>query len=261
MDTPRVALAPRIAATLHERQFLVFFAIALYGLDAAAALLSAWLRHHHGLPRLLQDESGPLYDLFVTGRLSIAVLAALSTALGGWLRVIYIRALLGRERPAEPGAFSVWSMIALVLGTDLVVSGLAALVTHSGGNAASQAYALAVPAVMLATLYADYAIVISDVGPLASLGRSWSTVRATLALSLAAVFALTLLNLGANLLPGQAHGSTVSATALLVVQVFAVGSLQFVADVALITVYRTVQETIRSGGGTAGGPRRLPPPS
>lgn len=259
MESPKAALAPRIAAMLREKQFLVFFAIALFALDAGAALLTAWLRRHHGLPALLRDETEPLYDLYVTGSLTIGAVAVAAIVLAGWLRVIYIRALLGREAPAAPGAFAVWSMVALIFATNGVADGVALAAAHSG--TAAQLAVLLFPAIMLATLYADYAIVISDVGPLASLRRSWDTVRAATALSLAIVLALTVVDNALAFMLGRVHGGTVSAAALLVVQVFAAGSLHFVADVALITAYLDVRRPASERRQEPGGSRRLPPGS
>lgn len=262
METPRPSLARRIAANLRARQFLVFFAIALFALDMGASIASAWLRRHHGLASLLNDVSSPFDDLFATGSVAVAALVVVSTALAAWLRVVYIRALLGRERTTQGMAMQFWSMTALLFGSDAAASALGALALHAASVIVAQLAALATLAIVLVTLYSDYAIVISDVGPLASLRRSWATVRAAAPLSLGVFIALTVVDYSLFVLLGQAHGSAVRAAALLVIQVFATGSLHFVADVALITVYLDVVAAGRDDKAhRAGGTRRPPPAS
>ena len=75
-------------------------------------------------------------------------------------------------------------------------------------------------------MYADYAIVISNIGPLTGIYRSLQTVRATLGLSAGlVVLAMLLFNGIGALLAAATSGSLAAIAPVLVIRVFLLGSL------------------------------------
>ncbi|MGO8684309.1 MAG: hypothetical protein ACLQUT_06995 [Thermoleophilia bacterium] len=237
METPRPALTARIAAILRTKQFLVFYAIALYSFGVATALLSAWLRRHQALAAVLRAESSPLDDLVAAGGAALVLLVVVSTLLNAWFRCAYLSSLTGGRRFAPRNLAQFWAMTALMLGSDGILTVLN-LVPGGPSGLYGELALLAMLAVYLLTLYADYAIVIGNIGVVTALRRSWQSVRAHLLLSFTAVLVLTVVvNAIIVLLADLARDSLGEALALIVLQTFALGAFSFLVDVVLIAAY------------------------
>ena len=98
----------------------------------------------------------------------------------------------------------------------------------------------------LVVLYADYIIVIGDVGPLRAIALSLRTVRATLVPSALILLAVTLLGgAAAGLLDEEVTGSLARAAPMMLVQCVIMGGVVFVADVVLVVLYLNAAETGR----------------
>jgi hypothetical protein len=258
MDRTKTALPQRVTAVLHARQYLVFFSIALYALDVAVPIVSAWMYRSGGLKELLDNTWGPLADAVAARSALIAALFVAYLLAMTWLRAGYIRSLVGpfHLRPASTRQFL------SLLGFEFILEAVAAL--GVGGIAWSGQDALAVNAVVFAllafyfvVLYADYIIVISDVGPLRGILLSWKTVRATLLPSVAILLIVTLLgDLATGLLSDSVTGDIVRALPMLLVQCVLMGAVVFAADVTLVVLYLNAVEKGRvrpQGGGSKGG--------
>jgi hypothetical protein len=239
MDDTRPTLPQRVTAVLRARQYVVFFAIVLYTLDLAVPLTSAWLLRRQALPQLLERFREPLADAVAGRSVPVAGLFLVALFVTTWLRAGYIRSLVGRFRLGPAGTRQFLDLLALE--TLLALAGGAAALWTAGGLAQ-----LAVLALYVVALYADYIIVIAGCGPVAALQRSWRTVRATPLPSLAILLAVTLFGVLASGLPGDAaDGGLASALPLFVVRCVLMGAVVFVADVALVVLYL---ETAAEGG-------------
>jgi hypothetical protein len=238
--------APRIlsrtATLLRIKERLVFYAIALFALDVAASLLTGWLGHHKPLAMLLQSsyDHTPLLAAIRHPTPAIVAATLVYFALAAWYGAGYLRSIIGmRHFGARDGA-----QFRALLGLFLILAAIGDAFSYASeriGDSAGAAAALlliAALAVGLIVLYTDYSIVISGGGPLAALRRSLRVVRVNLAIS---VFVLIATQLVADLVLGTtaaaASGPWRHVLPLVVIRVVALGSLKFVADVALICVY------------------------
>lgn len=234
MEATRPTLPQRVSAVLRARQYIVFYAIALYCLDVAVPLLSAWLYRREALPVLLGRVREPLADAVAArSALLFAVVIAylLATA---WFRAGYIRSLVGpwRLAPASTRQF----LRLLGLEAALVLAAAAAGLWSTG--APGVLAALAVFALYVVALYADYIIVLADSGPVTALARSWRVVRAAPLPSFAVLMTVTLLGMLTAMLPGDTAGDGLAgASPLLIVRCVLMGTVLFVADVVLVVLY------------------------
>ncbi len=252
MELTRPTLLQRCAATLRAKQFIVFYAIALYALGVAAPLLTGWLRDHRPAQDLLQTDSSPLSDLAATRSWLIAAVAAGFYVLNAWFRAGYIRSLVGRLHVRPVGIVQFGRLLALTLLLDGAFGALTGLTNAQQGTAAANLLLLVLLLLSLVGLYADYAIVISNIGPLTGIYRSLQTVRATLGLSVGLVVLATLLFNGIGaLLAASTSGSLAAIAPVLVIRVFLLGSLTFVLDVVLVLIYIEAIETGKIPSGHA----------
>jgi hypothetical protein len=227
------------------RQQLILVALAMVLLDgaAASAAISALGRgdtfaHYSSA---IFDESRTLADAFgrATGGDGPAAAAVLLYVFVrpwpmSWLRAGYIRALCtskGFPRPTWP------SVVRLVLLDMLISTPLAFTI---GGLEKGDVALLGPPlllAALILTLYADYAIVIDDLGLWQGLRSSLHVVMRRPAASLGFTFAWLTLSfiLAAALGPSFDSGATPLALTALVVLT---GVLGYAFDVCLITLYR-----------------------
>lgn len=243
MDETRATLAGRVLAVLRAKQHLVFFAIALTALDLGVPALAAWLHHGGTSAESLLDASTPLEHVLRSRDPLIAFLVAASLLTGVWFRAGYIRSILGslHLRPQDGRQYGRLLVFTLVL--DVVVATAAAFVGASPDPARLLVAQVAFLAFVVVVQYGDYAIVITGVGPLRALARSWSTVRAEPIASVAIALAWLIATTGVALLllPATADGLLHGLPLLLVTTVL-LGCLTFAADVALIVVYLTAVE-------------------
>jgi hypothetical protein len=227
------------------RQQLLLIALGMVLLDASAlsAVIGALdrTRTFHGFASAVFDESRTLADaldraLGGDGACAAAVLVYVVARPWplAWIRASYIRALAttgGFPRPAWPSVLRL-VLLDVCIGTPLAF-GIGIL--EKGDVAALGPPVLL--AVLVFTLYADYAIVIDDLGVWASFRASVHVLarRPAASLGLTAAWLLLSFILAAALGPSFDHGATpLHLTALLIFT----GILGFALDVCLITLYR-----------------------
>src|SRR5665648_4576 len=148
-------------------------------------------------------------------------------------------------RPADRRQFL--RLLALELALE-VVGALAAGATVLAGDdlLLANAVVLGLLAFYFVVLYADYIIVIADVGPLRAVALSWRTVRATLIPSALILLAVALLgNTATGLLDENVTGSLARAAPMMLMQCVLMGGVVFVADVVLVVLYLNAAETGR----------------
>src|SRR5450756_1746777 len=181
MDGTRPTLPQRVTAVLHAKQYLVFFAIGLYALDFAVPIASAWLYRREPPAELLRNTWGPLADAVAARSAVIAAFFVVYLLVGTWLRAGYIRSLVGpfHLRPTDRRQFL--RLLVLVLALEVVGALAAGAIALAGDDLLlTNAVVLGLLAFYFVVLYADYIIVIADVGPLRAVALSWRTVMATL---------------------------------------------------------------------------------
>jgi hypothetical protein len=227
------------------RQQLLLIALGMVLLDASAlsAVIGALRRMHtfDGFASAVYDESRTLADALdsaLGGNAACALAVVLYVAVRpwpmAWIRASYIRALATTGGLARPA----WATVLRLVLLDVCIG--APLAFGIGVLEKADLAALGLPVllgVLVFTLYADYAIVIDDVGLLESFRASLNVLlrrpRASLGVTAAWLF-LTYV-LAASLGPSFDDGATpLVLTALLVVT----GVLGFALDVCLITLYR-----------------------
>jgi hypothetical protein len=228
------------------RQQLVLIAVLLVALDASAllavigALKQADTFADFG--RALFDESRTLADaldrVFDGSGASAAALVLYVFVRPwpmSWLRASYIKALYtaGSLLPRPT-----WPSVARLVVLDVCIG--TPLAFAIGGLEKADQAALAAPIILLVlvfTLYADYAIVVDDIGLWQAFRASLNVVKRRPAASLAATavwltFSFVLDN---GLGPSFDNGATpLTVTALLI----GTGVLSFALDICLITLYR-----------------------
>lgn len=238
-------LLQRVTAVLRTRQYVVFFAIALYALDVLVPLLSGWLYRGGGFAHVLQNIWGPLADAVAARSLVIAGVFVVYVVAKSWLRAGYIRSLTGpfHAGPANRGQF------ARLLGLELILEGISAgsvgLVVLAGAKSpVAGGVVIALLVIYLVVIYADYVVVLSDAGPLRALAVSWRTVRRAFIPSALVLLTVTVAaDAAARLLSDAVTTSLLRAAPMLLVECVAMGTLVFIADIVLIAIYLgTVEE-------------------
>jgi hypothetical protein len=239
MDDTGHTLPRRVTAVLHAKQHLVFFAIALYTLDFAVPLFSAWLYRHAPIADLLEHTWGPLADAVARRSVAITGLFVVYLLVSTWLRAGYIRSLVGRFHfgPRDSRQFLRLLGLELILG--VVGAAATAGVVWSGDSVpAMQAVLLGLMLVYFVVLYADYIIVLADVGTLRAIALSWRTVLVTFVPSALILLVVTLLgDAGGALFVESVTGDLAHAAPMLLVDCVVLGGVVFVADVSLIVLY------------------------
>ncbi len=227
------------------RQQLLLVALALVLIDASAVAASIGALEQTdtfaNFSSAIFDESRTLADALdraVGGDWACAAAVALYVFVRpwpmAWIRASYIRALAttgGFPRPAWP------SVVRLVLLDVCVVTPLAFGIGILEKADVPEIGPPVLLGVLLFTLYADYAIVIDDLGLLGAFRSSLHVVlrRPGASLGVTAVWLTVSFVLAAALGPSFDSGATpLTLTALLV----GTGVLGFGLDVCLITLYR-----------------------
>jgi len=245
MESSRPTLPQRVTAVLHAKQYLVFFAIGLYTLDFAVPVASAWLYRHEPLAELLRSTWGPLADAVAARSAVIAALFVMYLLAGAWLRAGYIRSLVGpfHLRPTDRRQFL--RLLALQLALEVVGALVAGAIVLAGDDLLLvNAIFVGVLAFGLLVLYADYIIVIGDVGPLRAVALSWRTVRAVPIPSALVLLTATLVgSYASSMLNENVTGSFARALPMMIVQCAIMGGVLFVADVVLVVIYLNAAET------------------
>ena len=246
MDGDRPTLLRLVLTVLHKRQFVVFFAIGLYALDVLVPLLSAWLYHGGSLATSRKESLAALADAVASHSGAVAGVFLAYLLLKTWLRAGYVRSLTG---PFRIGAAS-WGQFARLLGLEVILEVVAATavgaVVLTGGNPAGGGVAvLAVMAIYLALLYADYIVVIAGVGPVRAVALSVRTVRLSLLPSLFILLTVTVIGDATSRIAADAAAGVAQAAPLFLVQCMVMGSVVFVADVVLVVIYLSLAESGR----------------
>jgi hypothetical protein len=239
MEVNRHRLAARISTTIRNKQYLVFYAIVLLGIDFAVPLLAFWAAAPRSFADLFAD-TGSAFSVFIDApdALSIGVVMA-GVLVAAWLRCGYVRSIVGRRHFSPANALQFLSMFGILLITALVQLGLDSLARLVGDTIWSGILVgLVQLAAYLLLLYADYAVVISGADPITALRRSLEVVRANLTISLVILLSVTILSIViATLIDPALNGTLTASLGLIVVRVVTMGAVAFVADVALIVVY------------------------
>ncbi len=238
MDVTGPTLAQRAVAVLRAKQYLVFYAIPIHALATLTALALSWLHEGGAIDEVLGRARAPLYDAVAAPGVVAAALVVAYLVPFTWFRAGLIRSIVGRLhfRPQDGRQF--WRLLALHLLIELVsAAGVWAVVARDEAAVAAGA-GIAVFAFTFAVMYADYAIVVTGLGTLRALARSWACVRANLALSALLVLLVTLVSSAVSaVLDESLDGRLLQAAPLLVVAVVVMGLVTFVADVVLIVAY------------------------
>ena len=249
MEMNGATLPRRVIMLLRAKLHLVLFAIALQLLDFVAPLLASWLITGRSAAALLDSNPSLLGALGGGGApmrlLAAAAVVFAAVALTAFFRAGYIRSLVGRLHlaPADGAQFrSLTNLVLVVAVIDWLASAAAsATLRHLAPGVQQQAAILLVQLValvaLLLLLYADYAIVVSGLGFVAAVRRSWQTVEANWLLSVAVILVSILAS--ALIVAATTVGASplASLLPLLAVQVAALGLVAFLADVVLIVVY------------------------
>jgi hypothetical protein len=247
MDGSHQTLARRTLVVLRARQHVVFFAMALVALNLAVPLLSAWLVEQRPIGELLQTPRSPLADAISEGSLVSAGLFVAWVLLAAFLRAGYIRSIVGSFRLGASGVTQFASLLVLMLIIRVIGAGVVGFGGWAEGRTGvaqtlSLAVMLAIAAIDLALLYADYIVVLAGVGPFAAMRRSLRVLLAAVMPSLLILLGFTLLSDIAIHLLGTEAASLLHASPTIVLRIVAVGAIMFVTDVALIVVYQHVLE-------------------
>ncbi|HUK76911.1 MAG TPA: hypothetical protein VL117_04840 [Thermoleophilia bacterium] len=232
------ALLQRIGRLLRAKESLVFYAIGLALLDLAAPLATGWLFRHRSLATLLGTGTTVAGDA-VAGHTVAVVAVALSYLLvSAFFTAGYLRSLLGRLHwgPRDGRQFA--RLLALLVLIAAISWGLAALQGLADSN--TTLALLVVVAQMIVNvplLYAEYAVVVSNVGPGLAIWRSLQAFAANPLVSLLVLYCLLLVSfLLWQLLPGD-KGAALSLAPTMLIHVLVWGCISFLADVVLLSVY------------------------
>ncbi len=244
MAETRPTLPQRVTAILRARQYVVFFAIALYALDVAVPLASAWLYRRGDLSELLEGTRGPLADAVAARSALIAAVLIGYLLLKAYLRAGYVRSLTGPFHLGAAGLRQWARMLGLGVILEVIAAAAAGALVLAGDRTELGGLAvIALLAIYLALMYADYIVVLADVGPIRAIILSWRTVRSALLLSLLVLMTVSLAgDILSLLLTGGAVTSVARAAPMFLVQAAMMGAVLFVADVALVVIYTRAVE-------------------
>ena len=240
MNATRPTLPQRVTAVLRAREYVVFYAIALFALDLAVPILSGWMRLGGPFSEIMYSSWGALADAVATRSLLIGAVWVVYVLLMTWFRAGYIQSLAGptRLRPASTRQFL------SLLGFEVILEVVGALgtwgIVASGENAlGANLAAFAQLAVYLVVLYADYIIVLGGVGPLRGMRLSARMVRLHFLLSAGILLVVTLIGqLSSGLFTENVLTSLGRSLPMLLVQCVIMGAVIFVADVVLVVLYQ-----------------------
>jgi len=239
MEMNRQTLGQRVSVTLWAKQYLVFFAIALSAIDFTVWATALWLAYGDTVDAPLVAR-GSLLQAILHGPSAVLVtLVIASLALTAWLRAGYIRSVVGSLHFAPRGGAQWLSLFGLLVITEAINWGASVGYRAAGSSELLNALIyLPLLTIGFVLLYADYAIVITGLNPLAAIRRSWLSARRTWFVSFVVLLGVSLiLNTIAILLGEQLSGRFVDALPLLVAYVLTVGTVSFFADVTLIIAY------------------------
>ena len=237
----RPALLQRIGRLLRAKESLVFYAIGLGLLDFAAPPATGWLLTHRSLATLLGTDNSVLGDAVAGRGVAVIAVALGYLTLSGFFTAGYLRSLLGRPHWGPRDARQFLRLFAFVTLSAALSWGLGAAAraaSHHLGDPAGLVAVFALQTVVnVPLLYAGYAIVTSNVGLVRAIVASLRTFAANAFISLLVLFSLfEVLLLLWQLLPGDS-GNAAALLPTVLIHVLVWGSVSFVADVVLLSVY------------------------
>jgi hypothetical protein len=243
------ALWHRMRRLFATRQRLIGFLVVIEVVNAVFLACIAWSVDGLGsFSRIARDvflESQPLeraIDSLGSPRLGpVAALVAfvlVSAFVVGWLRGCFLLSLIGESATFRPPRRVVLRLTAYGILTNVALLGVIELGDDGAALAAIALVLFLVVAVV--TLYADYAIVVDDVGLVSALARSAVTVRTTLAISsgLWIVWEVLVPATVDRIFNGGFEDKTYVEPTYLAAYLVVLALIQFVTDISLITVYR-----------------------
>ena len=235
------ALAQRIGRLLRAKESLVFYAIGLALLDLAAPLATGWLFRHRSLATLFGAGNTVAGDAVAGHAVAIVAVALAYLLVSATFTAGYLRSLLGRLHWGPRDGRQLARLFALLVLTAALSWGLAALQGFARDSAAGTTVALFAivlnMVVNVPLLYAEYAIVVSNVGPGRAIWRSVQAFAANPLVSLLVLYGLFLVSLVLwQFLPGD-RGAALSLAPAVLIHVLVWGCVSFLADVVLLSVY------------------------
>jgi hypothetical protein len=244
-----------VRTLLAHRQPALGYLVAIAAVSTALDLVAAALRHRfHSFSAFARVE----FDNVVLWRaiaslrhapIAVSALVLLLVALvalaTGWLRACYLAALSEGRYSLRAPRRTIGRLTVYFLGFEVVWIALFGLADNGQGGVALLCQLALTPF----TLYADFAIVLDDVGPVEGIRRSLRVCRARPRESIVVVLALLLLVLltliaFTNGFTDASHVQPSYLVAWLLVGVL----IDFLSDVVLLTLYRA---TPLSAGGSA----------
>ncbi len=233
------ALLQRIGRLLRAKESLVFYAIGLALLDFAAPLATGWLFRHRALATLLGTGNTVAGDAVAGHGAAVVAVAVAYLVVSAFLTAGYLRSLLGRLHwgPCDGRQFvRLFALLVLIAGVSWGLAALQGLV--SGGNATLALFVVVVQMIVnVPLLYAEYATVVSNVGPGRAIWRSLRAFAANPLVSLLVLYCLFLVSFVLwQFLPGD-KGAALSLAPTMLIHVLVWGCVSFLADVVLLSVY------------------------
>jgi hypothetical protein len=237
----RPALISRIGRLLRAKETLVFYAIGLGALDFAAPLATGWLFRHRSLSSLLGAGTNVIGDAAAGRRLTVVAVAAGYLLLSAFFTAGYLRSLLGKLHWGPRDARQFTRLLCLLALVTATWWGIAAAEHAAAGHVSDEVLLVLVlvaqTVIFVPLLYAEYAIVTSNIGVGRALVRSAQTFVANGFVSLLVLFGLIEIGLLLwQLLPGSS-GDALSLGPTVLIHILVSGSVNFLADVVLLSVY------------------------
>jgi len=234
------ALLQRIGRLLRAKESLVFYAIGLALLDAIAPLSTGWLFRHRSLATLFGAGNTVAGDAVAGHAVAIVAVTIVYLLLSATFTAGYLRSLLGRLHWGPRDGRQLARLFALLVLVAAVSWGLAALQGLAQDRAGATLALFTVALNMLVNvplLYAEYAVVVSNVGPGRAIWRSLQAFAANPLVSLLVLYGLFLVSFVLwQFLPGD-RGDALSLAPTLLIHVLVWGCVSFLADVVLLSVY------------------------
>ena len=240
MNATRPTLPQRVTAVLRAREYVVFFAIGLFALDLAVPIVSGWMRLGGPFSEIMYSSWGALADAVATRSPLIGAVWVVYVLLMTWFRAGYIRSLAGPTRLRPASARQFLNLLAFQVILEVVGAlGMWGIVAAGDDALWANLAAFAQLAVYLVVLYADYIIVLGDVGPLRGIRLSARMVRLHFLLSAGILLVVTLVGqLSASLFTENVLTSLARSLPMLLVQCVVMGAVIFVADIVLVVLYQ-----------------------
>jgi hypothetical protein len=246
MDATGPTLLRRALAVLQAKQYLAFYAIPIYALAALVPLALSWLHEGGPAEEVVGRVQAPLYDVAAAPGLVALGVFVVYLLVFVWFRAGYIRSIVGRLhlRPQDGGQFA--SLLGLQLLIEATTGAAVLVIVMTDDATVATVTDLVLFGVFLAIMYADYAIVITGLGPMRAIARSWACMGANLLISATVAVTVRLTATAVAVLVAQMiTGGLAQALPLLVIDVAVMGLVTFIADVILVVTYIHAVETGR----------------